>query len=114
MQIRVSIKSKKLFLHWLIHHEILKTAEINWFLEELLVDERTLSHVHFVSNIEHCPKGIIISTQAENKDSFLFFKGSIQTTDIYTAYHELHLYHEEPFYVQVTLPQEEEHPLYQA
>ncbi len=113
MQLPVSIQAKKYFLHWFISSYHINSEEINWFLEDLLEDEQALLNIHFVSNIEHCPKGIIISTKETNNASFIFFKGAIQTEDVYTAYHELHLYNEEAFYVQIDFPERERHPLYQ-
>lgn len=114
MQNPVSIQAKKQFLQWFISHYKMNTQEVNWFLEDLIEDERALFHLHFVQDIEHCPKGIIISTHVPDDVSFLFFKGSVQTNDVYTAYHELHLYHEEAFYVQINFPQSNLHSLYKA
>ncbi|MEI3610781.1 YpiB family protein [Pseudogracilibacillus sp. SO30301A] len=113
MSAPISIQSKKHFLQWFISHYNVKVQEINWFLEDLLVDERALQNVHFVSDTEYCPKGIIISTLEEDRN-FLFFKGNVRTNDVYTAYHELHLYHEEAFYIQINFPEKNSHPLYKA
>src|SRR5690625_314827 len=114
MHTPVSIYAKKQFLQWFIAHYPPNAQEINWFLEDLIEDERALFYLHFVRHIENCPKGIIISTQTFDDLSFLFFKGSVQTSDVYTAYHEFHLYNEEKFYIQVNFPQQLYHPLYEA
>ncbi len=113
MSAPISIQSKKHFLQWFISHYNVKVQEINWFLEDLVVDERALQNLHFVHDIKHCPKGIIISTLEEDRN-FLFFKGNVRTNDVYTAYHELHLYHEEAFYIQIDFPEKNSHPLYKA
>ncbi|MEI3604741.1 YpiB family protein [Pseudogracilibacillus sp. SE30717A] len=114
MQLPISIQAKKYFLKWFIRYFDIHSDDINWFLEDLLEDEQALLNIHFVRNIEHCPKGVIISTQESNNTSFTFFKGAIQTEDVYTAYHELHLYYEEAFYVQINFPECESHPLYKC
>lgn len=113
MQIPASVHAKKLFLQWFLSKFKIKTQEISWFLEDLTEDERSLANLHFVRNIDHCPKGVIISTRA-NDVPFVFFKGAVQTNDVYTAYHELHLYHEEAFYIQMDFPKKHSHPLYKA
>src|SRR5690625_5246986 len=114
MQTSVSIQAKKQFLQWFISHYTVNIKEVNWFFEELLEDERALFYLHFVQQIEDCPKGIIISTQTMDDLSFKFFKGSVETSDVYTAYHELNLYHEEKFYIKVNFPHKHYHPLYRA
>ncbi|HLR71890.1 MAG TPA: YpiB family protein [Pseudogracilibacillus sp.] len=114
MQVPVSIQTKKLFLQWFISHYKMKNEEIIWLFEDLLENERALFYLHFVQDITYCPKGIIISTQALNNLSFLFFKGHVQTNDVYTAYHELHLYDEEACYIQINLPIHEQNYLFEA
>src|SRR5690625_3045213 len=113
MHTSVSIYAKKQFLQWFISHYPTNSHEINWFLEDLLEDERALFYLRFVRHIENCPKGIIISTQTFADLSFLFFKGSVQTTDVYTAYHEFNLYNEEKLYIQVNFIQQIYHTIYE-
>src|SRR5699024_8787945 len=71
-----------------------------------------LTKLHFVQDIEHCPKGMIVSTSGVSGLSFLFFKGGVYTEDVYTAYHELQLYREEAFYIKVNLPEFFQNSLY--
>ena len=114
MQISVSIQAKKHFLQWFISHYQIETEEINWFIENLIEDERALFYLNFVQNIKQCPKGIIISILQTEKLFFQFFKGAVQTNDVYTVYHELHLYQDEPMYIQINFPQKDTNILYQA
>lgn len=114
MKIPVSIQHKKDFLQWFIQHCKIERHEMNWFLNDLVEDERALFYVHFVQDIEYCPKGIIISASHSKEISFLFFKGNVQTEDVYTAYHELQLYQDEAIYFQVNFPRSEGNELYQS
>lgn len=107
-----SIKYKKRFLRWFITHQLTEEDDVSWFLDDLLVDERALLRIRFVENIEASPKGMIISTMPGEKP-FLFFKGSIKTENVYTAYHELQLHEDEPFYVKIKFPSIEKNRLYQ-
>jgi len=113
MKIPVSIQKKKDFLQWFMQTYNIEAYEMNWFLQELLENERVLFHVHFVQEIQYCPKGIIISTDETNDVNFLFFKENVQTNDVYTAYHELHLYYNEAFYIQMNFPYSKQNNLYQ-
>src|SRR5699024_10160377 len=83
----VSVQEKKLFLEWLLYQ--FDPGEIEWLLEEIVQDENKLSIIRFVEHIEDCPKGIRISISESTGIRFLFFKGSIKTRDVYTAFHEL-------------------------
>lgn len=107
-----SLKYKKRFLRWFMNNQLAEDSDVNWFIEDLLVDEHALSRIRFVDQIEASPKGIVISTIPED-DPFIFFKGVVQSDNVYTAYHELQLYDDEPFYVQVKFPQIEKNRLYQ-
>lgn len=107
-----SLKYKKRFLRWFMNNQLTEESDVNWFLEDLLVDEHALNRIRFVDQIEASPKGMIISTFPEDVP-FVFFKGSIESDNVYTAYHELQLYDDEPFYVQIKFPQIEKNRLYQ-
>lgn len=56
MKFPVSIQDKKDFLHWFIQYQNIEAHDMNWFLNDLLDDERALFYVHFVQNIQYCPK----------------------------------------------------------
>jgi len=107
-----SLKYKKRFLRWFIMHQLDDDNDVTWFLDDLSVDEQALNRIRFVDNIDESPKGMIISTFPED-EPFIFFKGSIKTDNVYTAYHELQLHDNEPFYVQIKFPSVEHNRLYQ-
>lgn len=107
-----SLKYKKRFLRWFMNNQLPEDSDVNWFIEDLLVDEQALSRIRFVDHIEASPKGIVISTIPDDQ-LFTFFKGAVQSDNVYTAYHELQLYDDEPFYVQIKFPHIEKNRLYQ-
>lgn len=107
-----SLKYKKRFLRWFMTHQLTEDDDVSWFLDDLLVDERALLRIRFVERIDASPKGMIISTIPGEKP-FVFFKGAVQTDNVYTAYHELQLHDDEPFYVQIKFPSIEKNRLYQ-
>jgi len=107
-----SLKYKKRFLRWFMNNQLAEDSDVSWFLEDLLIDEHALERIRFVEQIDASPKGIIISTYPED-EPFVFFKGAVQSDNVYTAYHELQLHEDEPFYVQVKFPEIEKNRLYQ-
>lgn len=107
-----SLKYKKRFLRWFMNNQLDENSDINWFIEDLLVDEFALNRIHFVEQVDASPKGIIIST-IPGDEPFLFFKGAVQSDNVYTAYHELQLYDDEPFYIQIKSPNIKNNRLYQ-
>src|SRR5690625_1947747 len=111
-RIPISVKYKKRFLRWFLNTQLTEEDDVTWFLEDLLVDDQALNRIRFVERIEASPKGIIISTLPGDQP-FIFFKGSIQSDNVYTAYHELQLYDDELFYVQIKFPKLERNRLYQ-
>lgn len=107
-----SLKYKKRFLRWFMNNQLDHDSDVNWFIEDLLADENALNRMHFVENVDASPKGMIIST-LPGDESFIFFKGAVVSHNVYTAYHELQLYSDEPFYVQLKFPHLEKNRLYQ-
>lgn len=114
MEVSVTAKEKREFLKWFLQHHSTDFYEISWFLEELMVDKRILDSIHFVQTTEDCPKGIIISKQPTEQFSFIFFKGNVSTEDVYTAYHEVHLYKYEKMFIQMNFPGSKQNLLYQS
>ncbi len=109
-----TVKRKKRFLKWMKQNFYIEEEELEWFLQDLIDDEQLLTKLHFVRDIKHCPKGMIISTSGVSGLSFLFFKGEVYTEDIYTAYHELQLYRDEAFFIKVDLPHYLQNSLYSS
>src|SRR5699024_4642980 len=114
MELSVSVQDKKNFLQWFMQTYRIESHEMEWFLEELIIDDRILDYVHFVERIEDCPKGIIMTKGQSETFTFTFFKGNVSTEDVYTAYHEIHLYQQENLFIQVNFPENEYHAFYQA
>src|SRR5690625_2084911 len=107
-----SLKYKKRFLRWFMMNQLTEHDDVTWLLDDLVGDDRALMQIEFVENIKSSPKGMIISTMPEER-YFLFFTGSAKSDNVYTAYHELQLNDDEPFYVQVKFPAANKNRLYQ-
>lgn len=114
MQSPISIQTKQTFLQWFVDHHGEVNPELDWFFRELMADERALFQVHFVDTIQYCPKGIILNVMRGKHVSFCFFKEHIQTEDVYTAYHELNLYHQEAFFIHIQFPNDARPELYET
>lgn len=112
MNISVTVREKKEFLTWLMDYLKQESYEINWFLNDLYENEYALEHICFVPNVKDFPKGILLAKGLQDHVTFHFFKGNVRTSDVYTAYHELQLYHTEQFYIQVDLPESQINTLY--
>lgn len=112
MQSPVSIQTKQAFLQWFIESHGEGNAELEWFMRELIDDERALFYIHFVDKIQYCPKGMILDVKSKEDVSFCFFKEHVQTDDVYTAYHEINLYHQEAFFIQIQFSQGDRPHLY--
>lgn len=113
MTVPVSNEKKRAFLHWFMRHHKVEAHDMDWFLKDLLDDEQALIHLHFVDDITDCPKGIIITSHLNEQITFQFFKGKVRTDNVYTAYHEMNLYQEEPIFIQITFPFCSQNSLYQ-
>ena len=113
MSVPVTIEKKRAFLNWFMLHHKVKAHDMEWFLKDLLENEQALTHVHFVDDITDCPKGIIITSHLNEQITFQFFKGNVHTDNVYTAYHEMNLYQNEPFFIQVIFPFCAHNTLYQ-
>lgn len=111
MRVPVSLKYKRRFLQWFMSNQLTEDDEVSWLLADLLADERALRRIQFVEEIEEYPKGMIISTLPE-EEPFLFFKGSVKSRNIYTAYHEFQLYSEEAIYINFNFPLAHKNRLY--
>lgn len=86
--------------------------EVFWLLEDIITDAQVLQRLQFVKDIDEYPKGMLISTLQDERP-FLFKKGSVTTENVYTAFHELHLYEQEQIFLQVNFPQADSNRLYQ-
>lgn len=114
MNIPVSIRDKQDFLQWFLTNHPTEAHDVNWFLNDLLDDEQALFYVHFVQDIQYCPKGIILRASEQDEITFTFYKGNVQTNNVYTAYHERQLYRDEALFIQIDFPGKHNNKLYRA
>lgn len=109
MEASISVADKKIFLEWFIGK--FPNQEINWFIEDMLLDDEKLNHIHFVEYLDHYKKGLKIVVKDGQSLEFYFKKGLVKSHDIYTAFHELQMNKDEAFYLQIDLPQEDRNQL---
>jgi len=114
MTIQIPLKDKKKFIRWFLKHYELKKRECNWILEYLLTDTLLLNNVHFVTQAEHCPRAIIMSTVCSDEISFRFHKKHVITIDLDKSFHDLRLNKHRPMYMQINFYNSNQHPLYIA
>jgi|SRR5699024_10685624 len=114
MFVPVSIQKKQAFLYWMLDNLKIEAHDMSWFFQDLIDNEQALHNLHFVDDITDCPKGMIITSHLNEQIYFQFFKGKVRSDDVYTAYHEINLYREEPMFIQINFPFCNENNLYQA
>ncbi|HLQ70797.1 MAG TPA: ReoY family proteolytic degradation factor [Bacillota bacterium] len=101
MNYSIPTKKKQTFLNWFLNHYRLKKRESFWILNYLLNHPHTLKNVHFVHDITHCPRSMVITSVCSNEIAFLFCKNHIVTTDADKAFHDLRFNKNEPLYIQL-------------
>lgn len=99
-------------MKWFMNQFLSEEDEVYWLLEDMITDSQVLQRLQFVKEIDEYPKGIIIST-FDDERPFVFKKGTVTTDNVYTAFHELHLYDQDQIFVQVHFPQADSNRLYQ-
>lgn len=97
----ISVSEKQTFLNWFLNHYRLKKRESFWILNYLLNHPYTLNHVHFVHDITHCPRSLVITSACSKEIAFLFYKRQVVTTDADKAFHDIRLNKNEPLYIQL-------------
>lgn len=114
MSVPVSVQKKQAFLYWVVDNLKVEAHDLSWFIHDLIDNERALHNVHFLDDITDCPRGIIMTSHLNEQIFFQFFKGKVRSENVYTAYHEMNLYQDEPMYFQINFPFCNENKLYQA
>lgn len=97
----VSVHEKKTFIKWFLKTYELKKRECTWILNYLVQHEKHLEQIHFVRDIDVCPRALIMSTHCSESLPFRFLKHSISTENVEKSFHDLRLYHKEPLYIQL-------------
>ena len=107
----VSVNEKKEFIRWFLNNYQLKRRECVWILNYLISHDQLMAKVHFVEDAEHCPRGIIMSTQCVDDIPFRFYKNSVMTTDAEKSFHDIRLNRDQDIYIELKF--KEAHKSYQ-
>ena len=97
----VSVNEKKEFIRWFLNNYQLKRRECVWILNYLISHDQLMAKVHFVEEAEHCPRGIIMSTQCVDDVPFRFYKNSVMTTDAEKSFHDIRLNRDQDIFIEL-------------
>jgi len=108
----ISIKEKQDFIRWFLHHYQLKNLESLWIFKYLLTHITYLTHVHFVTNVQCTPRGMIVSTVCSESIAFRYHKMHVVTDDPEKTFHDIRMNKLDPLYIQLNFKNAYKHPLY--
>lgn len=108
----VSVNEKKNFIYWFLNQYEMKKIESSWILTYLANHHDTLQRVHFVREVRHCPRGLIISSNCSDTVPFRFYRNHIVTVDADKAFHDIRLNPFETLYVQLYFDEWKKNPQY--
>lgn len=110
MTASVTANEKRDFVKWLLTNFQLKRRESVWILNYLVSHEELLENVHFVEGVEHCPRGMMISTTSSSGAPFRFYKGTIVSADAEKSFHDMRLHPDQPMYIELKFPDKQRVP----
>lgn len=105
---------KRNFLEWFLQSYELQKRESAWLLTYLMSDEKLLERVRFVDDTVSPNRSIFMSTKCVQEISFRFSKGTLVTTDVERAFHDIRLNPEEDIYLKLSFERSESCPEYAA
>lgn len=114
MNSAISVIEKKNFLKWFLNNYQLKRRECAWLLNYLMSDDQLMEKVHFVENIEYCPKSLIISANNVDSIPFSFQKKQHVTMDAEKSFHDIRLNKEEEIFIQLIFKDAKKNPQFLA
>lgn len=114
MTASVTANEKRDFVKWLLSNFQLKRRESVWILNYLVSHDELLENVHFVEGVEHCPRGMMISTTSSTGAPFRFYKGTIVSADAEKSFHDMRLHPDEPMYIELKFPDKKRIPQFIA
>lgn len=114
MHTPVSVQDKKDFIKWFISNYRLKKRESVWILNYLIRHDDILSNIHFVRDINNCPRAIVMSSYCSAEVSFCFYKRQIITDDTDKTFHDIRLNRREALFIQLNFNKSYQCPYYAA
>lgn len=114
MNSAISVIEKKIFLKWFLNNYQLKRRECAWLLNYLMSDDELMEKVHFVENIEYCPKSLVISANDVDTIPFSFQKRQHVTMDAEKSFHDIRLNKEEDIFILLNFKDAKKNPQFIA
>lgn len=100
----ITVTEKRDFLTWFIQHYRIHVPEVRTLLEFLRGNDTLLESIHFVADSTKCERAILISTDTEKQEPFLFFKEKLVTTNPQKAFHDIRRHPEQTLYLDIDFP----------
>jgi uncharacterized protein YpiB (UPF0302 family) len=110
----ITNSEKRSFLEWFLQAYELQKRESAWLLTYLMSDEKLLGKVRFVDDIVSSDRSLFMSTKCGKEISFRFTKGTLVTSDVERAFHDIRLNPEEEIYLKLSFQRSESCPEYAA
>lgn len=95
----ISVSEKKEFIGWFLNRYELQKKEAAWLLSYLSSNDQLLEKIHFVDNVRHLSKSMILSTKCSNMTPFKFTKNKRVGADVETAFYDIRSYPHEDLYI---------------
>lgn len=108
----ISVGDKKCFIRWFRDNCELKNRHGGWILDYLLQNDYLLINVHFVNDVSHYPKGILMTGLYSDGVDFRFHKNHVITNDIEKSFHDIRLHPNERMYIQINCNQTKGNTIY--
>lgn len=95
----VTTDSKKDFIKWFLDTYSFTKREVAWLFSYLASNDKLMEKVHFVDNVHHLPKAILVSTDCVTMTPFKFYKNDRVTPDVETAFLDIRSNPDEEIYI---------------
>lgn len=103
MNIKVNIHDKKQFIKRLLSRHTFKAIQSESILQYLLKDNELLELTHFVKDISKSPRAIKMTTNDTPGEPIKFYKGNVNSSNGWQAYHDLRLNNREQVFIQINM-----------
>ena len=100
----VSLKEKKEFIRWFLKKHQMKRRECVWILNYYLSHDELLENLHFVEDVLHTPRSMMMSVDGGQGTPFQFNNGTLNSANAEKAFHELRMHPNEDMYIQLNFP----------
>lgn len=98
---------KREFLKWLLNNYHHENPSVDYLLNYLMTQPDIISIISFSDKVKDTPRGIYISFQNNDKQSFVYYKDHLKYTSSDQAFHDLrfsHRFADDVFYIEVDIP----------